>query len=84
MDYHHTIATDLGFFKEFSSKGYGIYVKRKPDAFANGLRTLERSETVRLLAVQVSESYLLAFIQSIVIKHLILRWQGNILLSSPP
>ena len=36
------VATDLGFFKEFSSKGLGISVKRKPDAFANGLRTLAK------------------------------------------
>lgn len=34
------VASDLGFFREFSSKGLGITVKRKPDAFANGLRTL--------------------------------------------
>ena len=34
------VASDLGFFKEFSSKGLGITVKRKPDAFANGLVTL--------------------------------------------
>jgi glycosyltransferase involved in cell wall biosynthesis len=34
------VATDLGFFKEFCSKGLGITVKREPDAFANGLRTL--------------------------------------------
>jgi len=36
------VATDLGFFKEFSSKGLGITVKRRPDAFANGLRTLAK------------------------------------------
>ena len=34
------VASDLGFFKEFSSKGLGITVKRKPEAFANGLTTL--------------------------------------------
>jgi glycosyltransferase involved in cell wall biosynthesis len=34
------VASDLGFFREFSSKGLGITVKRKPDDFANGLRTL--------------------------------------------
>ena len=34
------VASDLGFFREFSSKGLGITVKRKPDAFANGLTTL--------------------------------------------
>jgi hypothetical protein len=31
------IASDLPFFKEYSSLGLGIAVKRKPDAFANGL-----------------------------------------------
>jgi glycosyltransferase involved in cell wall biosynthesis len=36
------VATDLGFFKEFSSKGLGLTVKRKPDAFTNGLRTLAK------------------------------------------
>jgi glycosyltransferase involved in cell wall biosynthesis len=36
------VASDLGFFREFSSKGLGITVKRKPDAFANGLRTLAK------------------------------------------
>ena len=30
------------FFRIFSSKGLGITVKRKPDAFANGLRTLAK------------------------------------------
>ena len=34
------VASNLGFFREFSSKGLGITVKRRPDAFANGLRTL--------------------------------------------
>lgn len=36
------VASDLGFFREFSSKGLGITVKRRPDAFANGLRTLAK------------------------------------------
>lgn len=36
------VASDLGLFREFSSKGLGITVKRKPDAFANGLRTLAK------------------------------------------
>ena len=34
------IASDLPFFNEFSSEGLGITVKRKPEAFADGLRTL--------------------------------------------
>lgn len=34
------VASNLGFFREFSSKGLGITVKRRPDAFAKGLRTL--------------------------------------------
>jgi glycosyltransferase involved in cell wall biosynthesis len=36
------VATDLGFFKEFSSKGLGITVKRNPAAFANALRALDK------------------------------------------
>jgi glycosyltransferase involved in cell wall biosynthesis len=36
------VATDLGFFKEFSSKGLGITVKRSPAAFANALRALDK------------------------------------------
>jgi hypothetical protein len=36
----HGLPFVAGFFREFSSKGLGITVKRKPDAFANGLRTL--------------------------------------------
>lgn len=34
------IASDLPFFREFSSKGLGVTVKNKPDAFAYGLRTV--------------------------------------------
>jgi hypothetical protein len=41
------VATDLDFFKEFSSKGLGITVKRKPDAFANGLVTLGKEDFYR-------------------------------------
>jgi glycosyltransferase involved in cell wall biosynthesis len=36
------VATDLHFFKEFSSEGLGITVKRKPDGFADGLETLAK------------------------------------------
>src|SRR5581483_4940237 len=36
------VASDLPFFKEFSSKGLGITVKRKPEAFAEGLKNLSR------------------------------------------
>ena len=36
------VASDLPFFKEFSSKGLGITVKRKPEAFAEGLKTLSK------------------------------------------
>jgi glycosyltransferase involved in cell wall biosynthesis len=36
------VASDLPFFKEFSSKGLGITVKREPAAFANGLITLDK------------------------------------------
>jgi glycosyltransferase involved in cell wall biosynthesis len=36
------VASDLPFFKEFSSKGLGITVKRKPEAFAEGLKTLAK------------------------------------------
>jgi glycosyltransferase involved in cell wall biosynthesis len=34
------VASDLPFFREFSSKGLGVTVKNKPDAFADGLRTI--------------------------------------------
>jgi len=36
------VASDLPFFKEFSSKGLGITVKREPAAFADGLVTLDK------------------------------------------
>lgn len=36
------VASDLPFFNEFSSEGLGIIVKRKPNAFADGLRTLAK------------------------------------------
>jgi glycosyltransferase involved in cell wall biosynthesis len=35
------VASDLPFFKEFSSKGLGVVVKRKPAAFAKALKTLD-------------------------------------------
>jgi glycosyltransferase involved in cell wall biosynthesis len=35
------IATDLGFFREFASKGLGIVVKRRPNEFAKAIRDLE-------------------------------------------
>ena len=34
------VASDLPFFREFSSEGLGLTVKNKPDAFADGLRTI--------------------------------------------
>lgn len=36
------VASDLPFFREFASKGLGVIVKRRPDAFADGLRALSR------------------------------------------
>jgi glycosyltransferase involved in cell wall biosynthesis len=36
------VASDLPFFREFASKGLGVAVKRRPDAFADGLSTLAR------------------------------------------
>lgn len=65
------VASDLPFFKEFSSKGLGITVKREPAAFANGLITLDKDygaylEEVNhfreklkwnLIAIQHSELY---------------------------
>jgi glycosyltransferase involved in cell wall biosynthesis len=36
------VASDLGFFKEFSSKGLGITVKRDPAAFAYALKALDK------------------------------------------
>jgi glycosyltransferase involved in cell wall biosynthesis len=35
------VASDLGFFREFSSKGLGITVKRDPAAFAYALKALD-------------------------------------------
>ena len=65
------VASDLPFFKEFSSKGLGITVKREPAAFANGLITLDKDygayleevnhfrENLKwdLIAIQHSELY---------------------------
>jgi glycosyltransferase involved in cell wall biosynthesis len=42
------VATDLPSFKEFSSKGLGIIVKRKPAAFAKALNTLDRDFNIYL------------------------------------
>jgi glycosyltransferase involved in cell wall biosynthesis len=36
------IATDLGFFKEFSAKGLGITVKRSAGDFSNGIKLLDK------------------------------------------
>jgi hypothetical protein len=40
------VATNLPFFKEFSSEGLGITVKRKPDGFIDGLVTLAKDYDV--------------------------------------
>jgi glycosyltransferase involved in cell wall biosynthesis len=45
------VATDLPFFKEFSSKGLGIVVKRKRAAFAKALKTLDKDYNIYLEAV---------------------------------
>jgi hypothetical protein len=45
------VATDLPFFKEFSLKGLGIIVKRKPAAFAKALKTLDRDFNIYLREV---------------------------------
>ena len=45
------VATDLPFFKEFSSEGLGITVKRKPDGFVDGLVTLAKDYDVYLKKV---------------------------------
>jgi glycosyltransferase involved in cell wall biosynthesis len=42
------VATDLPFFKEFSSKGLGIIVKRKPAAFAKALKILDKDFNIYL------------------------------------
>ena len=39
------VASDLGFFREFSSKGLGITVKRNPAAFAYALKALDKNYT---------------------------------------
>lgn len=41
-----SVATNLPFFKEFSSEGLGITVKRKPDGFIDGLVTLAKDYDV--------------------------------------
>ena len=45
------VASDLPFFKEFSSKGLGIVVKRKPAAFAKALKTLDKHYNIHLREV---------------------------------
>ena len=40
------VASDLPFFKEFSSKGLGIIVKRKPAAFAKASKTLDTNYNI--------------------------------------
>jgi glycosyltransferase involved in cell wall biosynthesis len=40
------VASDLPFFKEFSSKGLGIIVKRKPAALAKALKTLDTNYNI--------------------------------------
>jgi glycosyltransferase involved in cell wall biosynthesis len=40
------VASDLPFFKEFSSKGLGVVVKRKPAAFAKALKTLDTNYNI--------------------------------------
>ena len=37
------IATDLGFFREFSAQGLGITVKRSPQEFSRGIKKLENN-----------------------------------------
>ena len=37
------IATDLEFFREFSTQGLGLTVKRKPDDFTRGLKILSQN-----------------------------------------
>jgi glycosyltransferase involved in cell wall biosynthesis len=47
------VATDLQSFKEFSSKGLGISVKRNPSSFSKGLETLSRDYSRYAKAVDV-------------------------------
>ena len=46
------VASDLGFFREFSSKGLGIAVKRKPAAFARALKAIDKDYEVYFQKVQ--------------------------------
>lgn len=46
------VATDLDFFKEFSSKGLGITVKRNADAFSNALVNLDKKYATYKNAVE--------------------------------
>jgi glycosyltransferase involved in cell wall biosynthesis len=45
------IATNLPFFKEFSSKGLGMTVKRKSVAFANALKNIDKDYNMNLREV---------------------------------
>ncbi len=45
------IATDMGFFKEFSAQGMGITVKRSPQEFSNGIKKLEQNYSNYVKAV---------------------------------
>jgi glycosyltransferase involved in cell wall biosynthesis len=45
------IATDLGFFKEFSALGLGITVKRSPQEFSKGIKILENNYSKYVEAV---------------------------------
>jgi glycosyltransferase involved in cell wall biosynthesis len=64
------IASDLPFFKEYSSLGLGIAVKRKPDAFANGLVMLDRE--YKTYADQVSNFKINLKWDVVAKKHLLL------------
>ncbi len=46
------VASDLGFFREFSSKGLGIVVKRSPTAFARALKAIDKDYEAYFQRVQ--------------------------------
>jgi glycosyltransferase involved in cell wall biosynthesis len=64
------IASDLPFFKEYSSLGLGIAVKRKPDAFANGLVMLDKD--YKIYADQVNRFKMNLKWDVVAKKHLLL------------
>ena len=52
------VATDLGFFREFATKGLGISVQRYPEAFAKALELLDKDYATYKSAVENFRPYM--------------------------